>query len=102
MEIVLEARHTHLYPGLEGLVAGDDAPAPSAGAEGLPSRIAFSDGAMAAGTLKHADGAGWELEVGPYTTAAGTHIAARKWRIAFRRENGRTAFRVERKLAVRD
>lgn len=101
MEIVLEAGHTHFYPGHEGWVEGEEPSAPP-GAAGLPSRILFAGGAIAGGSLSREDGGSWVLEVDPYTTAAGTTIAARRWQIAFRRaEGGRARFRIERKLAAR-
>ena len=96
MDVVLEAEHSHLYPGHEGWLECE-APLPVS-TEGLPGRIAFADGVMAGGTLKGSDGR-WELEVDPYTTAAGTDIAAKRWQIAFRQVAGnRTRFRIERKL----
>lgn len=102
MEVFLEAEHTHLYPGHEGWVAGD-APTPSPSGEALPSRIVFADGATTGGTLKRGDDGRWELEVSSYTTAAGTDIGAKRWQLAFRRDaDGRTRFRIERKLATRN
>jgi hypothetical protein len=101
MEIVLEAEHTHFYPGHEGAVAGG-APILSRKGERWPSRIVFADGAMAGGMLKCTDDGRWDLEVSPYTTAAGTDIAAKRWQLSFRRHaDGRTRFRIERKLAAR-
>ncbi len=101
MEVVLEAGHTHFYPGHEGWLEGD-APSAPAGPGGVPSRIAFAGGVMAGGTLFPSADGGWELEVAPYATAAGTDIAAKRWRIAFHRvAGGRTRFRIERKLVPR-
>jgi hypothetical protein len=98
MEIVLEAEHTHFYPGHEGRVVGD-APAESMGGGGLSSRIVFADGVVTGGTLKNVGGS-WELEIPPYTTAAGTDVAAKRWQVTFRREaDGRARFRIASKLA---
>lgn len=97
MEIVLEAGHTHLYPGLEGKVSGiDPALLEEAGA---PCRIAFSDGSVAFGSLGRADD-GWALDVSPYATAAGTDIPAKRWRIDLQQADGGVTFRIRRKLAV--
>lgn len=99
--VVLEAGHTHFYPGHEGWLEGD-APALDDGERTLPSRIVFADGTTAGGTLKLA-GDGWELEVAPYVTAAGTDIGAKRWSITFRSTpDRRTSFRIDRKLASRN
>lgn len=99
METVIEAGHTHFYPGHEGWIAGD---APAREGKATAVRIAFGDGVMAAGTLGPA-GDSWELDVAPYTTAAGTAIPAKRWRVALRPEaDGRTRFRIERKLPARN
>jgi hypothetical protein len=95
MAIVFEAEHTHLYPGHEGWLAGA---APTG--TGASSLIALSDGVMVGGVLTRADSGRWELGVDPYSTAAGTAIPAKRWQVAFREEDGRTRFRIERKLAV--
>jgi hypothetical protein len=101
MEIVLEAGHSHFYPGLEGWLDGETRPPPAGGSR-LPSRIAFADGAMAGGTLSNRSDGQWELEVDPYRTAAGTDIAAKRWQVSFRSvAGGRTRFRIEKKLAPR-
>lgn len=101
MEIVLEAGHTHFYPGHEGWLEGDGPSA--AGENALPVRIVFSDGAMAGGILSMAEDGGWELEVAPYTTAAGTEIGAKRWSIGFISSPGRRdRFRIERKLSPRE
>lgn len=97
MEIVLEASHTHLYPGHEGKVAGvGTVPAMPAGAT---CRIDFADGSVALGSLTHERGDDWTLEVSPYTTAAGTPMPAKRWRLGLRQEEDRVAFRIRRKLA---
>lgn len=95
MEIVFEASHSHLYPGHEGKVTGmDEASARSGGT----CRIDFADGGVAFGSLTRAGG-DWVLDVGPYATAAGTDIPARRWRLELRRGEGVT-FRIRGKLAA--
>lgn len=93
MELVLEAGHTHVYPGLRGLLRG---PGPTAtGAAGDTCRIDFADGSVAFGTLRPGSGEAWELDVSPYVTAAGTRIPVKRWRVGLEHEsNGRTAFRI--------
>lgn len=98
MEIVFEASHTHLYPGHEGRVSNADA-APTGKAAGT-CRIEFADGGVALGSLTHAEGDDWVLDVGPYATAAGTDIPAKRWRVELRQgEGGLTTFRIRGKLA---
>ncbi|KRS17177.1 hypothetical protein [Roseovarius indicus] len=67
----LDATNTHLYPGARGTVLSG---APGDG----PVTLRFADGAAAPGMLQAET-----LKVEPYTTAAGTRIAAKAWRIAF-------------------
>lgn len=66
----LEATNTHLYPGARGTILGGEA---TSG----PVTLRFADGGAATGRLE-----GETLRVDPYTTAAGTGIAAKAWRIA--------------------
>lgn len=90
MELVLEAGHSHLYPGSGGFLRGSG-PAASGGV----CRIDFADGSVAFGSLKPGGGEAWELAVDPYATRAGTRIPAKRWRIGLDRDAGdRTAFRV--------
>lgn len=99
---MLEAGHTHLYPGHEGWLEGA-APSVDTAATALPTRIVFADGVMAGGILSLGGDGNWELEVDPYATGAGTNITAKRWRIAFGgAAGGRTRFRIERKLAPRN
>lgn len=67
----LEATNTHLYPGATGAILSG---APGDG----PVTLRFADGGTATGTLS-----GDVLRIAPYTTAAGTHIAAKSWQTAF-------------------
>jgi len=96
MEIVLEAGHTHFYPGHVGSVEGGILPA--ADGLGVPCRIVFSDGAVAFVALQiQADGSA-VLAVDPYRTVAGTGIAAKTWLVDFHRDPGGTVrFRIRRR-----
>ena len=79
--LVLAAGESHLYPGATGTGALRDG----------PCMVEFADGATAFGELS--DGA-TVLELGPYTTARGTAIPAKRWAVALA-EGG---FRVLRRL----
>lgn len=93
MELVLEAGHTHVYPGLRGFLRGLEPG--KIGAAGETCRIDFADGSVAFGALRPGGGEAWELEVSPYVTAAGTRIPVKRWRVGLEREaDGRTAFRI--------
>ncbi|MBK0397622.1 hypothetical protein H0I76_00330 [Limibaculum sp. M0105] len=72
--VVLEAGHSHLYPGAK---LGGAAP-PATETDCL---VLFADGAQAGGRVAPADG-GWRLAIGAYRTARGTAIAAKGWLIA--------------------
>jgi hypothetical protein len=98
MEVVLEASHSHLYPGLEGVVAeGELSPAASP----IHARIMFADGAVAAGVLARDGDGNWSLSVDPYRTVRGTDIAAKRWALAFTGdEPAGMRFRIRKKLAV--
>ena len=96
-ELLLEARHTHLYPGLRGTVFGRLA-SPTGG-EASTCQIAFSDGSMALGRLEDGGESDCILETDPYTTAAGTEVPAKKWRIALNHgDGGAGRFRVLARL----
>ncbi|MCB1384604.1 MAG: hypothetical protein KDJ80_01585 [Nitratireductor sp.] len=100
MDVVLEAEHSHFYPGHEGWLDGD-MPLPLAPAQDLRSRIAFADGVMTGGFLSGGAEGRWQLAVDPYVTAAGSRIGAKRWQLAFRQvAGGRIRFRIERKLAA--
>lgn len=96
-ELRLAARHTHLYPGLTGAVVGA-VPSPSA-RDGRTCLVEFSDGAAALATLRLDDDTAGVLEAGAYTTAAGTEIPEKHWRIELTREDdGRLGFRIRAKI----
>lgn len=79
----LAASHTHLYRGARGRILRG---IPKDG----PVLVEFADGTSAQGALT-----GQVLELPPHVTAAGTRIAARRWRVSF----GDTGFRIEARLA---
>lgn len=89
--MILEAAHSHLYPGHRGKISGiariADIPA------GVDCLVEFTDGSAAAARILHS-GDGWQLATEAYRTAAGTDIAEKVWRIRLEEENGRAIFRV--------
>lgn len=93
----LDAAHSHLYPGARGRLSGS---LPDDG-KNAPCQVVFSDGAMTLGALAmESDGAA-VLETGPYTTAAGTGIPAKRWRLEIgAHTDGPRPFRVRDKLPV--
>ncbi|WP_193371101.1 hypothetical protein [Pelagibius marinus] len=95
-ELRLEAVHTHLYPGLTGSLHGA---LPKDG-QGATCEVAFSDGSQALGTLVMENGTQGVLETGPYTTAAGTGIPAKRWRVDFSDTESAPEFRVRAKLPL--
>lgn len=71
----LHARHTHLYPGARVHIDAVDT------AVGTPLSLVFSDQVCAQGELLAREGLAWLIAVGPYRTAAGSAIAAKRWRL---------------------
>ena len=93
--MILQASHTHLYPGHRGKISGV---ARSADIDnGRHCLIEFSDGSAAAATILHA-ARDWQLQVGAYRTAAGTAIAAQRWRLRLEPAAGGLEFRIIGKL----
>ena len=92
--MILQASHTHLYPGHRGKVSGAaqiaDLPA------GRNCLVEFADGSAAAARISKSGNA-WQLDTKPYRTAAGTDIAAKCWRIGLRDKDGRIEFRILKK-----
>lgn len=71
-QTVLAVAGSHLYPGARGVVRGP-------GTEG-PCLIEFADGSAAIGEL--GGGIAMALDIRPYTTARGTRIPAKCWKVA--------------------
>ncbi len=95
-ELRLEAVHSHLYPGLRGSLHGA---LPKRGRDAT-CEVAFSDGAQALATLVMESDTEGVLETGPYTTAAGTKIPAKRWRVDFTDREDTPGFRVRAKLPL--
>ena len=89
--MILQATHTHLYPGHSGKISG------LARLADMQSRcdclVAFSDGSAASATIsRSADG--WQLHTDAYRTAAGTNIADKNWRVHLQEEDDQVKFRI--------
>lgn len=95
-ELRLEAVHSQLYAGLRGSLYGTLPGTPDA----ATCEVAFSDGSVALASLVMEGGNEGVLETGPYTTAAGTKIPAKKWRVDFNDTEGAPGFRVRAKLPL--
>ena len=91
--VILQATHTHLYPGHRGSIA--DAGSIEQWPVICDGVVEFSDGSTTdARLMQHADG--WRLRTSPYRTAAGTHIHGKHWRIEFDEVGDHLEFRVLR------
>ena len=89
--VILEASHTHLYPGHRGKISG------LAGiAELQPGRdclVEFSDGSATAARISRSGG-DWRLATDAYRTAAGTEIGEKNWLLRLREAGDRVEFRI--------
>ena len=94
--MILQATHTHLYPGHRGEIAGlariDDL---RAGGDCL---IEFADGSATAARFSKS-GNDWLLDTDAYRTAAGTDIPAKRWQVGLRESGRQVEFRIVKKLA---
>ncbi|GAA5049490.1 hypothetical protein [Streptomyces similanensis] len=74
--------HTHLFPGARCRVQGlSDPGAFAADPSPLDVDLRFSDGVLTAAQLRTGTPAGAVLVVPAYTTAAGTSVDGRTWRV---------------------
>ena len=96
--MILEATHTHLYPGHRGKISG------LAQIADLQSErdclVEFSDGSAAAARISKAKDV-WLLRTNAYRTAAGTDIAAKRWLVRLDEDGGRVEFRILGKARVK-
>lgn len=89
--MILQASHTHLYPGLRGRLSGV-----AQTADIIPGReclVEFSDGSATTGRIAQT-GSGWQLDAHAYRTRAGTAIGDKSWLLELDRVRGRIEFRV--------
>lgn len=95
MSLILQAIHTHLYPGHRGKISGAGQIADLG--EGRDCLVEFVDGSATPARLS-ISGKDWRLDTQPYRTAAGTEIAARRWRIRLTETGDELTFRVLARL----
>ena len=93
--MILQATHTHLYPGHRGRISGLAQLADLR--SGGDCLVAFSDGSATPARM-HKAGNAWLLDTAAYRTAAGTDIAAKRWLVCVEEDDGRAEFRVLKKL----
>ena len=88
---ILEATHTHLYPGNRGKISGISQ---IAGLKrGLDCLVAFSDGSAASAVLSRTE-SGWQLYTSAYRTVAGTDIAEKLWFVRLHEDGGEVKFHI--------
>ena len=92
--MILEATHTHLYPGHRGKIFGLAQIADiKADNECL---VEFSDGSVAPARISRFEN-GWQLYTDAYQTAAGLDIAKKLWLVYLDEDDGHVEFRVLKK-----
>ena len=92
--MILEATHTHLYPGHRGKISGL---AQMADKEtDIECLVEFSDGSVATARISRS-GNGWQLYTDAYRTAAGSDIAEKLWPVCLGENDGHVEFRILKK-----
>jgi hypothetical protein len=92
--MILEATHTHLFPGHKGRISGLAQIADlQAGCECL---VEFSDGSVAPARISSSEN-GWQLYTDAYRTAAGSEIAEKLWLVCLGEDDGHVEFRIRKK-----
>lgn len=89
--VILQATHTHLYPGHRGKIPGlaqiTDLP------ESGDCLVEFTDGSATPARISKTENT-WQLDADAYRTAAGTKIAAKRWLVCLEETRGQVAFRI--------
>jgi len=89
--MILQATHTHLYPGHRGKISGlAQLAAIQTGGDCL---VEFSDGSVASARINSYENA-WQLRTSPYRTAAGTAIAEKLWVIHLEKDGNQIKFHI--------
>ncbi len=92
--MILEATHTHLYPGHRGKISGLAQIADmQAGGDCL---VEFSDGSATPARISKSED-GWQLCTDAYRTAAGTDISAKRWLVCLEEDGDHVEFRILKK-----
>ena len=92
--MILEATHTHLYPGHRGRISGLDRIADLS--SGMDCLVEFSDGSATPAKVSRSAG-DWRLGTDAYRTAAGTNIPARVWLVRLEEDGEAVRFRILRR-----
>ncbi len=95
--MILEATHTHLYPGHRGRISGLDRITDIR--TGLDCLVSFSDGSAAAARISKSED-NWRLQTVPYRTAAGTDIPEKAWVVCLEEDSNHVEFRILDKAQV--
>jgi len=89
--MILQASHTHLYPGHRGRISG---PKPIAEvSKGCDCLVEFSDGSAANARISKEKN-GWQLKTCAYRTRAGTDIPEKRWSIRLEEDGSQPGFRI--------
>ena len=94
IRMILQATHTHLYPGHRGKISGLAYLADLE--EGRDCLVEFSDGSATTARISAAAN-DWRLDTRAYRTAAGTNIPDRHWFLRLHGTGGEFEFRILRK-----
>lgn len=88
--LVLRAPSSHLYPGsrLRLTLGGDTGALTRCAERGADALLLFADGTQAAAQLRQDPAGELALQVDAYTTARGTPIVARAWRVSSMADSG--------------
>lgn len=89
--MILEATHTHLYPGHRGKIPGLSRIA-GMQADG-DCLVEFSDGSVTPARISKTE-EGWQLCTEAYRTAAGTDITEKCWLVYLKEDDGHVEFRI--------
>ena len=89
--MILQATHTHLYPGHHGTITG--LAQLSDLEQGRDCLVEFSDGSVTAARISGSSN-DWQLCAEAYRTAAGTDIPVKQWAIRLREAGGEFEFRI--------
>ena len=92
--MILEATHTHLYPGLEGKIPGLAQIAEMQ--SGGDCLVEFSDGSVTPARITKSEN-GWQLDTDAYRTTAGTNIPEKRWLVSLRENGNHVSFRIVRR-----
>jgi len=94
--MILQATHTHLYPGHRGKVSGlTQVSDVHAGGNCL---VEFSDGSVTPASISESED-GWQLHTEAYRTAAGTDIAQKCWLVYLGEDGDQVDFRILKNAA---